>query len=37
MSTKPEIIANWIEKHGITPADAERMYVELYGDDCEED
>ena len=36
-SHKQEIIANWIEKHDITPADAEQMYADLYGDDYEED
>ena len=36
-SHKQEIITNWIEKHDITPADAEQMYADLYGDDYEED
>ena len=37
MSPKLEIITNWIEKHGIAPADAEQMYADLYGDEHEED
>lgn len=36
-SRKQEIITNWIEAHDITPADAEQMYADLYGDEHEED
>ena len=37
MSSKLEIITNWIEKHGIAPADAEQMYADLYGDEQHEE